>query len=73
VATPGGEYALDNLGYSAGPVAAGDARRCRRRVDSPVARGCGDSVDLQPAQRPPEGDLGGNATAPLLNEELMWK
>ena len=46
-------YALDNYSHSVGSVAAGDARQCRWLVDSPVARGCGNSVDLQPAERPP--------------------
>ena len=49
--TRGGCYALDNFGHFADPVAAGNARRYRRRVDSFVACGCGDSVDLQPAER----------------------
>ena len=66
-------YALDNFSYFAGPVAVGDAGRRRRLVDSPVACGCGDSVDLQLAERSPEGRVKRNASAPLLNEELMWK
>jgi hypothetical protein len=50
-------YAVDNYGYSAGSVAVRAARRRRWQFDSPAACGCGDSVDLQPSQRPPERRL----------------
>ena len=52
------KYALDNYGYFVGPVVAGVARRCRRRVDSSVACDCRDSVDHQLDQWPKEYRLG---------------
>ena len=46
-------YALDNLGYFTGPVDGGVGRWHRRWINPPFACRGGDSVDLQPAQRPP--------------------